>query len=202
MHAGDTVKIHFHVVSSREGWHIDVSDKTTGGSGTIVLNSAAGPLLPVFDRQTIGSSLAWGSVSDTPNAFVWEIGHTSPFSHPGSQFCLPGDPICDSYNAASWAGFSPIQIKSVTFGNNSAPTNWAVVSDFGGNAEINQDCTSFGGPFCIYPWFSLGTSGFHYGVDYPDNLTDFGQGAQFATTTQCDSAAFGPNSLYCAQIVH
>ena len=33
MHAGDTVKIHFHVVSSREGWHIDVSDKTTGGSG-------------------------------------------------------------------------------------------------------------------------------------------------------------------------
>ena len=113
-----------------------------------------------------------------------------------------GRPICDSYNAASWAGFSPIQIKSVTFGNNSAPTNWAVVSDFGGNAEINQDCTSFGGPFCIYPWFSLGTSGFHYGVDYPDNVTDFGQGAQFATTTQCDSAAFGPNSLYCAQIVH
>jgi hypothetical protein len=201
MHAGDTIQIHFHVVSTREGWHVDVADKTTGGSGTIVLNSAAGPLLPIFNKQTIGNALAWGSVYDTPNAFVWEIGHTSPFSSPASQFCLPGDPICDSYNAASWAGFSPIQIKSVTFGDGSAPTNWAVVSDFGGNAEINQDCSAFGGPFCIYPWYSLGKSGFHYGVDYPDNKNDFGQGAQFATTTQCDSAAFGPDSLYCANIV-
>jgi hypothetical protein len=203
MHAGDTITIHFHVVSTHEGWHVDVSDLTTGGTGTIVLNSAAGPLLPVFDTQTIGNALSWGAVYDTPNSFVWEIGHTSAFASPGSRFCLPGNPICDSYNFDSWAGFSPIQIKSVTFGDGSSPTNWAVVSDFGGNAEIEQNCGAVGGPFCIYPWFSLGTTGFHYGINYPDTTppNNFGEGAQFPTTTQCDSAAFGPNTLYCANII-
>ena len=60
MHAGDTIDIHFHVVSQNEGWHIDVTDETTGGSGTIVLNSADGPLLPTFDKQEIGNALGWG----------------------------------------------------------------------------------------------------------------------------------------------
>ncbi|HEX6761341.1 MAG TPA: hypothetical protein VF094_00935 [Gaiellaceae bacterium] len=201
MHAGDTITIHFHVVSTHEGWHIDVADLTTGGTGTIVLDSAQGPLLPVFDTQTIGNALSWGAVYDTPNSFVWEIGHTSSFSSPAAKFCLPGNPVCDSYNADSWAGFSPIQIKSVTFGDGSSPTSWAVVSDFGGNAEVEQSCGTVGGPFCIYPWFSFGRNGFHYGVDYPDAPEDFGQGSQFPTTTQCDSAAFGPDSLYCAHVV-
>jgi hypothetical protein len=78
-----------------------------------------------------------------------------------------------------------------------------VVSDFGGNAEIEQNCGAVGGPFCIYPWFSLGTTGFHYGINYPDTTrpNNFGEGAQFPTTTQCDSTAFGPNTLYCANII-
>ena len=202
MHAGDTIKVHFHVVSTHEGWHIDVTDTSSGRSGTIVLNSAAGPLLPVYDTQTIGNDLAWGAVDDTPNSFVWEIGHTSPFTSPASQFCLPGNPICDSYNAPSWAGFSPLEIESVTFADGSGPSHWAVVSDFGGNAEILQTCSAVGGPFCTYPWFTLGDDGtFRYGIDYLGTATDFGQGAQFATTTQCDSAAFGPDSLYCANVI-
>jgi hypothetical protein len=197
MHAGDTISIHFHVVSGSDGWHIDVTDATTGGSGTIVLNSPDGPLLPAYDTQTVGNSLLWGGVQDTPNSFVWEIGHTSPFTHPGSQFCLPGQPGCFSYDAPAWAGMSPIQIKSVTFGdNNTLPSAWATVSDFGGKAEVNQYCGSYGGPFCIYPWFSLGSSGFHYGVDYPDNLNDFNQADQFAQTPLC-SGPFGPDTLYC-----
>jgi hypothetical protein len=202
MHAGDTITIHFHVVSRHEGWHVDVTDTTTGHSGTIVLNSAAGPLLPVFDTQTIGNDLAWGAVDDTPNAFVWEIGHTSPFAHPSSQFCLPGDPICDSYNAPSWAGFSPLKIESVTFADGSTAQHWAVISDLGADAEILGSCSAVGGPFCTYPWYTLGTDGtFRYGIDYPGTANDFGQGSQFATTTQCDSAAFGPDSLYCANVV-
>ena len=98
MHAGDTIDLHFHVVSQNQGWHIDVTDESTGGAGTIVLNSADGPLLPAFDTQEIGNALGWGLVNDTPNSFVWEIGHTSPFTHPASQFCIPGQPICQSFN--------------------------------------------------------------------------------------------------------
>ncbi|MGB2875493.1 MAG: hypothetical protein WBB76_08470 [Gaiellaceae bacterium] len=40
---------------------------------------------------------------------------------------------------------------------------------------------------------SLRTSGFHYGVDYPDNVNDYGQANQFAQTKLC-GGPFGPNS--------
>jgi transposase len=46
-----------------------------------VLNSTnSGALMPAFDTQTIGNALGWGLVFDTPNAFVWEIGHESVFT--------------------------------------------------------------------------------------------------------------------------
>src|SRR5215469_13708294 len=150
MHAGDTVTIHYFTTAAQDGFHITVNDLTTGGSGTIILNSSSdGPLMPAFDAQQIGNALGWGVVFDTPNGFVWEIGHASIFTS-GGVFCTPGQTICDSYNAASWAGFSPIQIKGVTFGDGSAPSSWAVVSDEGGKAEVAQTCTTYGGSFCIY----------------------------------------------------
>jgi hypothetical protein len=208
MHSGDTIDLHFHVVSTHEGWHIDVLDETTGGTGTIVLNSADGPLLPAYDKQEIGNALGWGLVNDTPNSFVWEIGHTSPFTNPAAQFCIPGEPICQSFNAPAWAGLSPIQIKSVTFGDGSHPTQWATVSDTGGKAEVlgnsfvgPTDCTSYGGPFCIYPNYTLGSSGFHYGVDYSDETDDLGGVDQFAQTLEC-GGPFGDNSTYCDTIVY
>ena len=207
MHAGDTIDIHFHVVSQNEGWHIDVTDETTGASGTIVLNSADGPLLPAFDKQQIGNSLGWGLVNDTPNSFVWEIGHTSPFTSPASAYCIPGESICDSFDAVPWAGTSPIQIKSVTFGDGSQPTQWATVSDTGGKAEIlgnsfvgPTDCSGYGGAFCIYPNYTLGSSGFHYGVGYPDEVNGLGGVDQFAQTEACDGP-FGTNSTYCDTVV-
>src|SRR5215471_4740168 len=207
MHAGDTIDIHFHVVSQNQGWNIDVTDETTGQSGTIVLNSSSGPLLPAYDTQTIGNALKWGAVYDTPNSFVWEIGHTSPFTSPASQFCIPGQPICDSFDSAPWAGTSPIQIKSVTFGDGSQPTQWATVSDTGGKAEVLGNsfvgptpCAGYGGPFCIYPWFTQGTSGLHYGVDYPDETNNLGGVDQFAQTQEC-GGPFGPDSTYCANVV-
>jgi len=202
MHAGDTITVHYFVTPAADGFHITVNDVSTGGSGTIVLNSPSdGPLMPSFDSQTIGNALGWGIVFDTPNSFVWEIGHESVFTG-GGAFCVPGQNGCDSYNAASWAGFLPIQIKGVSFGDGSTPTSWAVVSDQGGKAEVNQTCSTYGGMFCIYPWYTLGTSGFHYGVDYPDNIRDFGKANQFQQTTQC-GGPFGPDSTYCATtIVH
>jgi len=98
---------------------------------------------------------------------------------------VAGDLACDSYDASHWAGFSPIRILGVTFGDGSAPKQFAAVSDLGGKAEVLQTCPTFGGPFCIYPWYTLGTTGFHYGVDYPDTRKDFGQSDQFAQTTLC-----------------
>ena len=102
MDAGDTIRIHFFIASTAEGWHVQITDLTTGHSGTVVLNSKYGPLLPAFSQQKIGNALGWGLVDDTPDSFVWEIGHTSPFTSPAAQYCLPGQSICDSYDAAHW----------------------------------------------------------------------------------------------------
>ncbi len=200
MHAGDTITVHYFVTPAADGFHITVTDLATGHSGTIILNSSSdGPLMPAYDTQQLGNSLAWGVVNDAPNSFVWEIGHASIFTG-GDAFCVPGQTNCDSYNADSWAGFSPVQIKSVTFGDGSSPRNFAVVSDQGGKAEVNLTCATYGGAFCIYPWYTLGKTGFHYGVDYPDTLKDFGQADQFQQTAQC-GGPFGANTTFCSTIL-
>jgi hypothetical protein len=200
MHAGDMVTVHYFVTPAADGFHITVTNQTTGHSGTIILNSPSdGPLMPAFDSQKIGNALAWGLVDDAPNSFVWEIGHASIFTG-GGAFCVPGQTFCDSYNADSWAGFSPVQIKGVTFGDGSNAKTFAVVSDQGGKAEVALTCSVFGGPFCIYPWYTLGTTGFHYGVDYPDTRKDFGKADQFQQTKQC-GGPFGANSTYCSTIL-
>lgn len=202
MYAGDTITVHWYTTAALDVFHVTVTDRNTGGSGTIILNSKQdGPLMPSYDTQTIGNSLAWGTVYDPPNSFVWEIGHTSPFTSPHAQFCLPGQGNCFSYDTAAWTGTSPIQIKSVTFGDGSQAKQYAVVSDFGGKAKVNQYCPTYGAPFCIYPWYTLGATGYHYGVDFPDTLKDFGQADQFPQTTQCGSV-FGPNTTYCANVLH
>lgn len=200
MFAGDTITVHWFVTAAQDGFHVTVTDLTTGGSGTIVLNSSSsGPLMPAFDTQTIGNALGWGGVFDTPNAFVWEIGHESVFTNKGA-LCNPGQVGCESYDAPAWAGTSPIQIQSVTFGDGSQPTQWAAVSDLGGKAEVLASCSAYGGPDCIYPWYSLGKAGFHFGVDFPDTLEDFGQANQYQTTTQC-GGPFGADTTYCDTIL-
>jgi hypothetical protein len=198
MNGGDTVRIHFFVASPSQGWNIAVTDLTTGHSGTIVLNSKYGPLLPLFGTQQIGNALGWGLVNDTPNSFVWEIGHTSDFSTPAGKLCNPGDNACASYDIPHWLGFSPLRILSVKFADGSSPTGWAVVSDLGGAAEVNASCASYGGPFCSYPWYALNSNGkaFTYGGDYQDTKFDYGQGLQFATTPLC-GGPFGPASTFC-----
>ncbi len=210
MHAGDAVTVHYFITSAKDGWHINVSDATTGGSGTIVLNSKSdGPLMPSFSTQKVGDSLAWGAVHGTPDSFVWEIGHTSPFTSPASAFCWPGEAGCYSYDAPAWAGQAPpIHITSVTFSNGSHPSSWGLVSDYGGKAEVldptetGSTCSGYGGPFCIYPWFTRnGDGSFSYGVDYPTTAKDYGQAGQFAQTERC-GGPFGPNSTYCDTIVH
>ncbi len=205
MHQGDRVTVRFFVTAAQDGWHITVTDLTTSQSGTIVLASKQdGPLMPSYSVQKIGNSLKWGATNDAPAAFVWEIGHTSPFTSPAAAFCWPGEAGCYSYDAPAWQDHSPpIHIDSVTFAGGAKPSGWAVVSDYGGKAEVTDPtetgstCAGYGGPFCIYPWFSQNRDGsFSYGVDYPTTADDFGRADQFQQTTQC-GGAFGPDTTYC-----
>jgi hypothetical protein len=208
MHAGDTITDHQYVTPAQDGMHITVTDLTTGHSGTIVLNSKVdGPLMPAFSVQKIGNALGWGLVNDAPNALVWEIGHTGNFTTPSGQFCVPGSstkPPCYSYNIPSWLQFQPLQIKGVSFGDGSQAKSWSVVSDFGGEAEVNQYCGAgnYGTPFCWYPWYAFNKTdnAFTYGGDYPGTSSDFGQALQFQQQENCTSPN-GPYPQYCSTVI-
>jgi hypothetical protein len=208
MRQGDTITDHQYITPAADGMHITVTDLTTGHSGTIVLNSQVnGPLMPAYSTQQLGNALNWGVVDDAPNALVWEIGHTSDYTTPAGQYCSPGsatNPPCYSYNVPTWLQFSPIVVKSVTFGDGSKPQAWSAVSDFGGVAEVNQYCgaANYGAPFCTYPWFASNQTlgGFTYGGDYPGTTKDYGQALQFQQTTQCPSP-YGPDTTYCSTIL-
>jgi hypothetical protein len=83
---------------------------------------------------------------------------------------------------------------------------WAVVSDYGGTAEVNDpstsQCPAYGGPFCIYPWYAFNgrADALTYGADYPGTRFDYGKANQFAAAPQC-GGPFGPDSTYCATII-
>jgi hypothetical protein len=208
MHAGDTITDHQYTTPAADGMHITVNDLTTGHSGTIVLHPKVdGPLMPYYSAQKIGNEDNWGLVYDAPNAFVWEIGHTGDYTTPAGQYCAPGSatkPPCYSYDVPTWMKFSPVQIKGVTFGNGSSAKSWAVVSDFGGKAEVNQYCgtANYGSPFCTYPWYAYNSAdnAFTYGGDYTGTAEDFGQAAQFQQQKNCTSPS-GGFAQYCATVV-
>jgi len=208
MHAGDTVTDHQYVTPAQDGMYITVTDVTTGHSGTIVLASKQdGPLMPAFNVQKLGNALGWGLVNDAPNSLVWEIGHTGSYTTPAGKFCLPGSatkPPCYSYDVPSWLTFKPLQIKGVTFGDGSTAKSWSVVSNYGGEAEVNQDCGAgnYGTPFCSYPWYAYNgaLNAFTYGGDYPGTNKDYGQALQFQQTENCTSPA-GPYPQYCSTVL-
>jgi hypothetical protein len=63
--------------------------------------------------------------------------------------------------------------------------------------ETGSTCTAYGGPLCIYPWFTRNADGsFSYGVGYPTTVKDYGKANQFAQTLRC-GGPFGPHSTYC-----
>ena len=205
MHSGDVLSIHYFTTKAKNGWHISITDRTTGRtSDTLVLNSPTnGPLNPPFSKQKIGNSLGWGAVHDTPDSFVWEIGHGDLWGTPPAKFCLPGQVICNDYDAAHWAGTNPIRIQRVTFADGSRAKTWATVSDYGGADLIRTagKCPVYGAPYCTYPWFAFDGRSFTFGVDYPGTKQDFGQAAQYQTMPACGGPFGGPNSTYCATVI-
>jgi hypothetical protein len=210
MHASDVVDIHIWAPSPSAAYQEQITDETTAQtSGVLQLVSKSdGPLTPAFSTQQIGNALDWGGVWDTPMSFVYEIGHADLYgAHPGA-FCVPGQTFCDSFNNDSWAGMQPIRIFDATFGDGSHPQQWAVVSDTGGKAEVlgnsfvgPTDCTKYGGPYCIYPWFSWDGAAFNYGVDYPNTVDNFGKANQFAQTAKCPEDGVFAGPTYCDKVV-
>jgi hypothetical protein len=195
MNTGDTITVRFFTAGDSPAWHITVTDVSTGHEGTIVLNSSHhGPLPPAYGTQELGNSLVWGGVHDAPAAFVWEIGHDF-----FGNFCSPGQPGCFSYSSKAWANITPIDIQGVTFGDGTAAEHWAVVSNQGGISEdLFSGCKAYNaGRFCIYPWYSRGADGFHFGVHYPDTVNDYGEAQQFTQNPTCDGP-FGANTQFCA----
>lgn len=210
MHALDTVDVHIWAPSPDAAYQEQVMDETSGQtSSVLVLNSPGdGPLTPEFSTQQIGNALDWGAVWDTPMSFVYEIGHSDIYGdHPG-EFCVPGQTFCGSFNYDNWAGQQPIQILSVTFGDGSHPQHWAVTSDTGGKAEVlgnsfvgPTDCTSYGGPYCIYPWYSWDGSALNFGVTYPNTVDRLGQENQFRKKATCPEDGVFAGKTYCDTII-
>ena len=210
MHARDIVDVHIWAPTPTSAYQEQVTDETSGTtSSVLVLNSPTdGPLTPQFSTQQIGNALDWGAVWDTPMSFVYEIGHSDIYGdHPG-DFCVPGQTFCGSFNYDNWAGQQPLRIFNVTFGDGSHPQHWAVVSDTGGKAEVlgnsfvgPTDCTKYGGPYCIYPWFSWDGSALNYGVTYPNTVDRLGQENQFRKNTTCPEDGVFAGKTYCDTIV-
>ena len=206
MHALDIVDVHIWAPGPSSAYQEQVRDETTGQTSSVLvlISPKDGPLTPEYSTNEIGNALDWGAVWDTPMSFVWEIGHSDIYGdHPG-QFCLPGQTFCDSFNAASWQGFTPIRIFGATFGDGSHQQNWAVVSDTGGKAEIlgnsfvgPTDCSAYGGPFCTYPFFSSDGAALNFGA----GSNNLGGVDQFAQTTDCPSTGVFPDPTYCDTIV-
>jgi len=210
MHARDIVDVHIWAPSRDASYREQVTDETSGQtSSVLVLNSPGdGSLTPAFSTQQIGNALDWGAVWDTPMSFVYEIGHSDIYGHHPGKFCVPGQAFCGSFNNADWAGQQPIRILDVTFGDGSHPRNWAVVSDTGGKAEVlghsfvgPTHCTKYGGPFCIYPWFSWDGSALNFGVNYPNTVQKLGQENQYKQRASCPEDGVFPGNTYCDAIV-
>jgi hypothetical protein len=111
-----------------------------------------------------------------------------------------GSARCASCRSRSATGRRPISgQRSAT----SAARPWAAVSDFGGKAEVNANCTSYGGPFCTYPWFALNSTfnAFTFGADYPGTKFDYGQADQYQQTALC-GGPFGPDSTFCDTVLN
>jgi hypothetical protein len=206
MHALDVVDVHIWAPDSDSPFREQVTDETSRqeSSVLVLISPKDGPLTPQFSKQEIGNALDWGGVWDTPMSFVWEIGHSDLYGdHPG-DFCVPGQTFCGSFNAANWAGFRPIRIFGTTFGDGSHQRHWAAATDTGGKAEVlgnsfvgPTDCTAYGGPYCIYPWFSSDGRAINYGV----GSSNLGGVDQFAQTPACPSTGVFPDPTYCDTII-
>ena len=210
MHARDIVDIHIWAPSIRDAYREQIADETTHQTSAplVLISRQDGPLRPAFDTNQIGNALDWGGVWDTPMSFVYEIGHSDIYgAHPG-EFCVPGQDFCGSFNYANWAGIQPLRIFGATFGDGSQPQHWAAGSDTGGKAEVLGQsfvgptlCHGYGGPFCIYPWFSWDGQAFNYGVTYPNTVDNFHGAEQFAQVALCPEDGVFAGPTYCDTIL-
>jgi hypothetical protein len=209
MYGRDIVDVHIWAPNPDAPYQEQITDETTGETSSVLvlIGPKDGEHTPEPSTNEIGNALDWGAVWDAPMAFVYEIGHSDIYGdHPG-EFCLPGQDFCGSFNKDNWAGQQPIRIFDVTFGDGSHPQNRAVVSDTGGKAEVlgdswigPTDCSGYGGPYCIYPWYSSDAQAINYGVDYPNTADTYGRAGQFKKQPHCPEDGVFSGATYCDMI--
>lgn len=202
MHGGDTITVHYYTTSAKDGFHITVTDVTTGQSGTIILSSPTdGPLMPAYSQNLTSNFLQWGVVAATPLSFSWEIGHTNIYSPSAGATCYPGQTGCYSYNVSQgWGKVIPMQIKGVTYGDGSQPQSWAVDDSQGGVAEVKAHCsTGLGRGYCTFPWYTYNSKAgtVVFGTNYRGTQYAYSRANQFPQQPLC-TGPYGPDTLYCA----
>jgi hypothetical protein len=212
LHSGDTIKVHiFDSGDANHDAEQDITDVTTGQTGTLIMNSdpttgagsvanpttGDGPLTLPYSTNTTDNAMPWGVVLGTPFAISYEIGHSNFYTHPEQEECVPGQWDCQSYDTSSdgWLGVKPFQIKSVTFGVNGqqiAPDSWATNDGEGGTFEDDEWCGGFGPSqgttTCGFPYYTYNPidKAIDFGSSYPGTEFDYGQAPdQYTTEPTC-----------------
>jgi len=129
--------------------------------------------------------LGWGLVDDTPNSFVWEIGHMSDFS------TLPGSSACPGQAGCGLLRHRRTGLASARSRSNRSPspmarrrTRWAGGQRLRRHRRSQPVLPQLRRPVLFLSVVCLQTAqarAFTYGADYPGTQFDYGQAAQFAT---------------------
>ena len=150
-HAAGVPHVHYFVTAAKDGWHIRVTDLTTGQSGLIVRTATeAGAMM----RRSLHGRIA-------PYTMPIAI-DSSPFTSPGSAFCWPGQAGCYSYDAPAWEPEPAHPHHQRHLRRWLTPERLGRRQRLGGKAEITDPtetgstCSAYGGP--IYPYNADGSS--------------------------------------------
>ena len=196
-------------LAANEGWHIDVTDETTGGTGTIVLEqrrrAAAAGVRHAGDRQLA----RLGHRRTTPRTRSCGRSATrSPFTHPASQFCIPGRADLPVLQRAGLGrdladpdqvGHLRRRLAPDALGDGLA-TRAARPRCSATRSSARPTAPATAARSASTRSITQGSSGVHYGSNFPNEINDLGGVDQFAQTLEC-GGPFGPNSTYCDTLV-
>jgi hypothetical protein len=213
LHSGDVITVHiFPSGDSNHDAEQVITDKTTGQSGVLIMNSNSttgtgsvlnpttgdGPLTLPYSTNTTNNAMPWGVVDGTPFAFSWEIGHPNFYTHGTQAECVPGQWDCASYDTtfSGWGSIRPLRILSATFGiggSQVAPSSWATNDSQGGSAEDSLWCGGYDVPgtsLCTFPWYSYSpfAHAILFGATYPGTPSQYSYGeapGEYAESATC-----------------
>lgn len=197
-HSGDHLVVNFTGVpdSATQGWHLEITDLTSGLSAATTLQNGTEALPPFYATALPQASLVWGASGPGAVAFAYEIGHTLNTNISSTYTCAPGDHVCDSYWPGRWAQSGQMQLSLPVMGNASLPTGTTsypsqidLSSSQGGETEINASLcrapSTNTSKNCLYPWFIYRSANYSFTFDtspVPNATHQYGGIYQFPGT--------------------